>query len=93
MIDAAVGGIGIISVFEDWLGPHLDSGALEPLLEQWWPSFPGPYLYYPGRRYLPAPLRTFIDFVKQNDSTAYVRFPPHHPSQSPSIHQPSRDGR
>ncbi len=65
LIDAALGGIGIISLFEDWLGPHLDSGALEPVIEQWWPSFPGPYLYYPGRRYLPAPLRTFVDFVKQ----------------------------
>ena len=61
---AAVAGTGILHLFEDWVRPHLDSGALEPVLEQWWQSFPGPYLYYYGRRLLPAPLRAFIDFVK-----------------------------
>jgi DNA-binding transcriptional LysR family regulator len=63
-VEAAVAGIGIITLFEDWLRPHLASGALEPVLEPWWPSFPGPYLYYPGRRLVPAPLRAFIDFVR-----------------------------
>lgn len=63
-VDAAVAGTGIITLFEDWLRPHLDSGALEPVLENWWPSFSGPFLYYPGRRLVPAPLRAFIDFIK-----------------------------
>jgi DNA-binding transcriptional LysR family regulator len=63
-VDAAVAGTGIVALFEDWLRPHLDSGALEPVLEPWWPSFPGPFLYYPGRRLVPAPLRAFIDFIK-----------------------------
>ena len=62
-VDAAVAGVGILTLFEDWLKPHLDSGALEPVLEPWWPRFPGPFLYYPGRRYLPAPLRAFVDFI------------------------------
>jgi DNA-binding transcriptional LysR family regulator len=34
------------------------------VLEAWWPAFSGPFLYYPGRRHVPAPLRAFIDFVK-----------------------------
>jgi DNA-binding transcriptional LysR family regulator len=62
-IDAAIAGTGIITLFEDWLRPHLDSGALEPVLQPWWPRFSGPFLYYPGRRYLPAPLRAFVDFI------------------------------
>jgi DNA-binding transcriptional LysR family regulator len=67
IVDAALAGSGIIHLFEDWLRPFIDSGALEPLLEPWWESFSGPFLYYPGRRYLPAPLRAFVDFVKTND--------------------------
>lgn len=63
-IDAAVGGLGVIHLFEDWLRPHLDSGALQPVLEPWWQSFSGPFLYYPGRRHLPAPLRAFVDFIR-----------------------------
>jgi DNA-binding transcriptional LysR family regulator len=62
-VDAAVAGTGVIHLFEDWLRPALDSGALEPVLKPWWRPFSGPFLYYPGRRYLPAPLRAFVDFI------------------------------
>jgi DNA-binding transcriptional LysR family regulator len=65
-IEAAVAGSGVINLFEDWLRPYLDSGALEPIVEPWWQPFPGPFLYYSGRRLLPAPLRAFVDFIKQN---------------------------
>ena len=64
MVAAAIGGVGIMGLFEDWIRPHFSSGALEPVLEPWWPRFSGPFLYYPGRRLVPAPLRAFIDFVK-----------------------------
>lgn len=63
-VQAAVDGLGVIYLFEDWLRPHFESGALEPVLEPWWESFSGPFLYYSGRRYLPSPLRAFVDFVK-----------------------------
>jgi len=63
-VSAAVAGLGIIHLFEEWLRPHLDSGALEPVLAPWWQNFSGPFLYYPGRRHLPAPLRAFVDFIK-----------------------------
>nr|WP_246645534.1 LysR family transcriptional regulator [Rhizobium redzepovicii] len=69
-VDAAISGTGIICVFEDWLRPHLDTGALEPILEPWWQRFSGPFLYYPGRRLVPAPLRAFIDFVKASNRQA-----------------------
>jgi DNA-binding transcriptional LysR family regulator len=63
-VDAAVTGLGIVGLFEEWLRPHFESGALEPVLEPWWERFSGPFLYYPGRRLVPTPLRAFIDFVK-----------------------------
>ncbi|WP_311969728.1 LysR family transcriptional regulator [Pseudomonas baltica] len=66
-VDAAVRGLGVVYLFEDWLRPYLDSGALEPVLEEWWPAFSGPFLYYPGRKHLPAPLRAFVDFIKERN--------------------------
>jgi len=64
VIGAAVDGLGVVHLFEEWLRPQLDSGALEPVLGLWQESFSGPFLYYPGRRHLPAPLRAFVDFIK-----------------------------
>ncbi|WP_427183369.1 LysR family transcriptional regulator [Bordetella bronchialis] len=63
-VDAAIAGTGIVYLFEDWLRPHLASGALEPVLSSWWPKFSGPFLYYSGRRLMPAPLKAFVDFIK-----------------------------
>ncbi|CAN7159299.1 LysR substrate-binding domain-containing protein [Neorhizobium tomejilense] len=68
-VDAAIAGTGIMLLFEDWLRPHLANGSLEPVLEPWWPQFSGPFLYYPGRRLVPAPLRAFIDFVKASNQS------------------------
>jgi DNA-binding transcriptional LysR family regulator len=65
-VETAVAGLGIVYLFEDWLRPYMDSGALEPVLEPWWPQFSGPYLYYPGRRLVPAPLRAFVDFIRSD---------------------------
>jgi DNA-binding transcriptional LysR family regulator len=69
-VDAAVAGLGIVGLFEEWLRPHFESGALEPVLEPWWERFSGPFLYYPGRRLVPAPLRAFIDFIKASSAGA-----------------------
>jgi DNA-binding transcriptional LysR family regulator len=63
-VDTSIAGIGIVGLFEDWLRPHFESGALEPVLEPWWQHFSGPFLYYPGRRLVPAPLRAFVDFIR-----------------------------
>lgn len=65
-IDAAIAASGLIYIFEDWLRPHIDRGDLVPVMEEWWLRFSGPFLYYPGRRLVPAPLRAFIDFVRQS---------------------------
>ena len=68
IVQAALAGTGVVFLFEDWVRPHLDSGALEPILPDWWQEFSGPFLYYPGRRHVPAPLRAFVDFIKANGS-------------------------
>ncbi|RQU88299.1 LysR family transcriptional regulator [Burkholderia cenocepacia] len=65
MVDAAIAGTGVLYLFEDWVRPHFESGALEPVLEPWWRPFSGPFLYYPGRRLVPPALRAFIDFIKE----------------------------
>jgi len=66
LVEAAVSGLGIVCLFEDWLAPHLRSGALETVLEDWAPPFSGPMLYYSGRRQIPPPLRAFIDFTRSS---------------------------
>jgi DNA-binding transcriptional LysR family regulator len=63
-VASAVAGLGLVYLFEDWLRPYMDRGELVPVLEDWWPAFSGPYLYYPGRRLVPAPLRAFVDFIR-----------------------------
>jgi DNA-binding transcriptional LysR family regulator len=65
LVNAAVAGLGIIHLWEEMLQSYLASGALQPVLEPWWQSFSGPFLYYPGRRHLPAPLRAFVEYIKR----------------------------
>jgi DNA-binding transcriptional LysR family regulator len=65
-VAAPVQGLGVVYLFEDWLRPHFESGALAPVLQDWWESFPGPSLYFPSRRLMPAPLRAFVDFIRDN---------------------------
>ncbi|MCM5680439.1 LysR family transcriptional regulator [Schlegelella sp. S2-27] len=66
-VEAAVAGAGVVYLFEEWLAPYFERGELEPVLAPWWPRFDGPFLYFAGRRQLPAPLRAFVDFVKAFD--------------------------
>lgn len=62
---AACGGLGIVATFEDFIRPHLESGELVEILPDWQQPFSGPFLYYPSRRHMPAPLRAFVDWVKR----------------------------
>ena len=47
---AALDGLGLAFIPEDYVQPHLDSGELVRVLADWTPPFPGYYLYYPSRR-------------------------------------------
>ncbi|HEX3405672.1 MAG TPA: LysR family transcriptional regulator [Caulobacteraceae bacterium] len=64
LVAAAIDGLGIVGHFEDGLRPAFERGVLVPVLEPWWDRFPGPFLYFPSRRLMPAPLRAFVDFIK-----------------------------
>ncbi len=64
-IGAAVAGLGIVYTFEEELDRVIEEGSLTPILADWWQSFSGPFLYYPGRTLMPAPLRAFVDFLKK----------------------------
>ncbi|HZH08011.1 MAG TPA: LysR family transcriptional regulator [Lautropia sp.] len=60
---AVAAGLGIASTFEGFYRDLLDAGRVVEILADWSTPFPGPFLYYSGRRYLPAPLRAFVDFL------------------------------
>jgi DNA-binding transcriptional LysR family regulator len=64
MVGPALQGLGLAYVFEDMVSEHLASGRLVQVLADWCPFYPGLHLYYPSRRHVPAPLKAFIDFVR-----------------------------
>lgn len=50
ILSAALVGSGLACIPEDLVTPHLRTGALVQVLEDWMPSFDGYHLYYPSRR-------------------------------------------
>jgi len=63
-VRAAVDGLGITYTIEALAEPFLRSGQLVRILEDWSPSIEGLFLYYPGRRQVPATLRALIDMIR-----------------------------
>ena len=61
VIQAALDGAGLAWVAEDRVTPHLATGALVRVLEDWCPPFPGFFLYYPSRKQQPAALAAVIE--------------------------------
>jgi DNA-binding transcriptional LysR family regulator len=73
MIQAALEGCGIAFAFESQVAELIASGKLIRVLEDWCPYYGGFYLYYPGRRHVPATLRAFVDFVRNHGAAARKR--------------------
>ncbi len=60
---AALSGLGVAMV-PDFIGNcHRDSGRLVSILDDYVPTDRGIYAIYPHRRYLPAKVRAFVDFL------------------------------
>jgi DNA-binding transcriptional LysR family regulator len=66
-IPAAMGGIGLAFSLEEHVAPHLASGALVRVLENWCAPFAGFFLYYPSRKQQPAALSALIDTLRLED--------------------------
>ena len=67
MVQAALAGVGLGRVYECLVADHVANGELVRVLEEWCPKLPHYYLYYPGRRQIPAPLRAFIDMMRTSN--------------------------
>jgi DNA-binding transcriptional LysR family regulator len=61
---AVLDGIGLARLPATSIEPHIAAGDLVPLLQNWAPASVGFYLYYSGRRQIPAALRALIDFLR-----------------------------
>ncbi len=62
---AAEDGIGLAYVYEQYARNALEAGRVAAVLDDWLPTVPGFFRYYPGRKRLPAGLRAFIGLVRQ----------------------------
>jgi DNA-binding transcriptional LysR family regulator len=74
-VRAAVDGLGIAYTIEALAEPFLRSGQLVRVLEDWSPCFEGMFLYYPGHRQVPAPLRALIDMIRVSSSVLVRKRP------------------
>ncbi|CAI1004987.1 LysR family transcriptional regulator [Serratia marcescens] len=66
-IDAALSGFGIACIPEDRVQDYIKSGELIQVLQDWCPSFPGYYLYYPSRKQHPPAFALMIDALRYSE--------------------------
>jgi DNA-binding transcriptional LysR family regulator len=64
MVEAALAGLGLACVFEDYVEPYIADGRLVRVLSDWCTPFPGYHLYYPSRRQLPPAFALLVDALR-----------------------------
>ena len=64
MLRAALDGMGFAYVPFDIMEEHIKQGRLVPVLQDWWPTFPGYHLYYANRRQLAPALALVIEALR-----------------------------
>jgi len=62
---AAIAGLGYATMPDFIARPALEDGTLVSVLEEFLPSGGGIFAVYPHRRYLPAKVRVFVDYLVQ----------------------------
>ncbi|AGC48492.1 LysR family transcriptional regulator [Myxococcus stipitatus DSM 14675] len=65
MLRMAIAGVGLAYLAEIEAEPALSSGAVRAVMEDWTPSVPGLFLYYPHRARASPPLRAFINLARK----------------------------
>jgi len=70
MLQAALDGMGFAYVPLDIMQPHIHEGRLVPVLEDWWPLFPGYHLYYANRRQIAPALALVIEALRWREIDA-----------------------
>ncbi|MBN8469303.1 LysR family transcriptional regulator [Corallococcus exiguus] len=65
LLDMASQGLGLTYIAELQAAAELRTGALRPVLEDWTPSVPGLFLYYPHRARASRPLKAFIEMARE----------------------------
>jgi DNA-binding transcriptional LysR family regulator len=63
-LDSALQGLGLAYMPEDVAAPHVRSGALVRVLEDWCAPFSGYHLYYPNRRHASPAFSLLIDALR-----------------------------
>lgn len=65
MLRAALTGAGVTFATEETFRPYIERGELVSMLEDYLPTFPGFFLYYPQRRNMAPKLRALIDHLQK----------------------------
>jgi DNA-binding transcriptional LysR family regulator len=64
MLRAALDGMGFAYVPFDIMEQYIADGRLVPVLQDWWPTYPGYHLYYANRRQLAPALALVIEALR-----------------------------
>lgn len=64
IVDAAIGGHGLAYVPKDMAEPHVKSGQLDWVLEEWFPTYVGLHVYYPSRSKSSRAVDLVVDALK-----------------------------
>lgn len=70
LVKAARDGIGIGYIAEAYIREDIARGHLVPILTDWSPTYDSWYLYYASRHHLTAPLKAFIQFLRERTESA-----------------------